>query len=423
MTAKNQTEAAKQEWGRNWKVVVAASAGMSLAALSTTSFGVMVVPIEQDLGWTRTEISSGPMLITAVVFSLSTLFGNVIDRFGARKIGAAAVLVVCGALAMMSQIGASLWGWWAIWAAVGLGSAVMPTVWLKPVSTNFTAGRGLALALVLCGSGVSSFIVPNLANRLVDDYGWRLAYLALAGIWCAIVLPLVLLFLHSKPQGGPEGANATDEASDAASLGLTPREGFAFPKFYRLLIAVWCSTFFGTAIVLNLVPVLRSTGLAAVSAASIAGLMGFSIVGRFASGWLLDRFNASHIAAIASLIMLLLPGLLLLMPGSVPAAIAAVIAFSLMGGALLPSIAYLVSRHMGARSFGTFYGTINAVNAIGVGLGPLLANYLYDRTGSYRPTMLAALPLFAIGAALFLTLGRYPEFSAPDQGNDKVPRI
>lgn len=414
MSAAIEPQSARQEWKRNWTVVLAASAGMSLAALSTSSFGVMVVPIEQDLGWTRAEISTGPTLITAVVFALSTLLGGIIDRIGPRKIGVAAVSIICGALAMMSQMGASLWAWWAIWAAVGLGSAVMPTVWLKPVSTNFLHGRGLAIAVVLCGTGLSSFIVPSVANRLVEAYGWRLAYLALAAIWCAFVLPLVLLFLRNGAQAAPLAPSETDDVPAAPLTGLTPRQGFASLKFYRLLLAVWCSTFLSTALVLNLVPVLRSTGLAGATAASIAGLTGFSIVGRFASGWLLDRFSASWIAALASLVMILLPGMLLIFPGSVPAAMAAVFAFGLMGGALLPSIAYLTSRHMGARSFGTFYGTINAVNSIGVGLGPLLANYLYDRTGSYSPAMWAAIPMFAIGAALFLSLGRYPVFEAPD---------
>lgn len=413
MTATTEPASSGLEWKRNWTVVLAASAGMSLAALSTSSFGVMVIPIEQDLGWTRTEISTGPTLIAAVVFALSTFLGSVIDRIGPRKIGLAAVLIICGALAMMSQIGASLWAWWAIWAAVGLGSAVMPTVWLKPVSTNFVHGRGLAIAVVLCGTGLSSFVVPSLANRLVEAYGWRLAYLGLAGIWCAFVLPLVLLFLRNGAQAGPLAPSESEKAPAAPLVGLTAREGFTSFKFYRLLLAVWCSTFFSTALVLNLVPVLRSTGLAGATAASIAGLAGFSIVGRFASGWLLDRFNASWIAALASLIMILLPGSLLIFPSSVPAAMAAVFVFGLMGGALLPSIAYLTSRHMGPRSFGTFYGTINAVNSIGVGLGPLLANVLYDRTGSYGMTMWAAMPMFAIGAGLFLSLGRYPVLEAP----------
>ncbi|MFT4027466.1 MAG: MFS transporter [Novosphingobium sp.] len=395
----------REEWRGNWKVVLAAAAGMSLAALSTASFGVMLVPIEQDLGWTRAEISLGPALITAVVFCLSSLLGGAIDRFGPRKIGAVAVLVICGAMAMMSRIGSSLWGWWAIWVAIGLGSAMMPTVWLKPVSTSFFAGRGLALAVVLSGTSISAILVPSLANHLVEAHGWRWAYAALGGIWCVAVLPLVLLFLR---QGAARVSNDSQAAAAAATppTGLTVREGFKSSRLYRLLLTVWCSTFMTTAIVLNLVPMLRANGFTAATAASIAGFAGFSLIGRFTSGWLLDRYDAGRIGAVAALFMVVLPGVLLLFPNAFVPVMLAVLVFSLASGALLPSFAYLTSQHLGERSFGTFYGTVNAVNSIGVGLGPLLANTIYDQSGSYRLTLLAAIPMLVAGAALFLSLGR-----------------
>jgi MFS family permease len=83
----------------------------------------------------------------------------------------------------------------------------------------------------------------------------------------------------------------------------------------------------------------------------------------------------------------------------------------MMGGALTPSIAYLASRHLGQRSFGTLYATINVVLSIGVGMGPLLANFIYDRVQSYEPVLWATIPLFALGALLFASLGPYPDFT------------
>jgi predicted MFS family arabinose efflux permease len=221
---------------------------------------------------------------------------------------------------------------------------------------------------------------------------------------------MAFLFLEGRPAGTSTSAGEAPVVDDRAPTGLTLHEGLGSFKLYRLLLATLFSTFLGAAMVLYLVPILRSAGLSAMTAATVAGMMGFSIIGRLASGWLLDRFAAGPIAAMASLAMLLLPGLLLAMPGSVPAAMVAVLCYALMGGALIPATAYLVSRHFGTRSFGTFYGMINAIHSIGVGLGPLLANYLYDRSGTYIPTLIAAVPMFMIGALLFASLGRYPHF-------------
>jgi predicted MFS family arabinose efflux permease len=266
--------------------------------------------------------------------------------------------------------------------------------------------------VVLSGSGISSFVVPSLANMLVEEHGWRLAYLHLAGIWAVIVLPLAVLFLRpaSSPQPAPSAAAASPSAGELP--GLTVRQAFASAVFYKLLLATFASTFAGVAVVLNLVPVLRSTGLTVTAAAGVAGSIGIAtIVGRIGGGGLIDRYSAGRIAAAVTATSLVLPASLLLLPGSIPASIAAVSLYGMMGGALTPSIAYLASRHLGQRSFGTLYATINVVLSIGVGLGPLLANFIYDRVQSYEPVLWGTIPLFALGALLFATLGPYPDFT------------
>lgn len=402
---------AADEWRRHWPVAAAATAGMSLAAVSTASFGVMVVPIEEDTGWSRTEISVAPMLISAMVICFATLFGAAIDRLGPRRVALVAVPVLSGAIAMLSQVGTQVWQWWALWAVIGIASAVAPTVWVAPVTRTFAAGRGLAMAIVLSGSGISSTLVPVIANAFVEDHGWRAAYLYTGAIWFAVVFTLVVLFLRT-PGASPAPAATQEQAPAPESLpGLTARQGFASAVFYKLLFATVIANFAGIAMMLNLVPIMRWTGLSAGSAAAVFGLVGVStIVGRLAGGGLMDRFSAGRIAASAAALMAVLPVLLLLFPGSVPASILGVVTYGLMGGAMMPSVAYLASRHLGQRAFGTLYATIMAAMSIGIGLGPLLANLVYDQVQSYGPVLWGALPLFALGALLFATLGPYPDF-------------
>lgn len=106
-----------------------------------------------------------------------------------------------------------------------------------------------------------------------------------------------------------------------------------------------------------------------------------------------------------------LPAALLLAPGSVPAAVAGVAIYGLAGGAKIPAIAYLTGRHLGQRAFGTLYGSISASIALSVAVGPLAANIIYDATKSYELVMWAVVPALAIAAVLYMTLGRYPDFS------------
>lgn len=408
---------AAAEWKRHWPLVAASTSGMSLAALSTSAFGVMVVPIEQDIGWTRAQISSGPMLISVITVCFGTLLGFLVDKVGPRIIALIDVTLLCGATALISQIGSDIRQWWAIWVVIGLCSAILPTLCVMPTTRAFNLGRGLAMAIVLSGSGISSFVVPNLGNWLVEEYGWRHAYLNLAVIWFAVVFTLMLLFLR-LPRGEAVPAAVEHSEVTAEDLpGLTARQAFTSAAFYKLILAAVIANFVGIAIILNLIPILRWTELSPGRAAQVASLIGiFTIVGRLIAGGMIDRLDARFIAGTASMLMFTLPGLLLLFPGNAATSIAGVVIAGMMGGAQTPCIAYLASRHLGQRAYATVYATIMAAMSLGVGLGPLFANIVYDRTQSYDLVLWAALPMFAIGALLFLSLGPYPDFAKKEKG-------
>ena len=164
---KTETGAARREWGRYWPLVAETTMGMSLAALLSSVFGVMLAPIEQEFGWTRAQISSGPAVVSIMGLSLATPAGYLIDKLGARTCGILVVLCSFLAIASMSLIGDQLWHWWACWALFGISGAFTSTVWLAPVSTIFNAGRGMAIAITISGTGISVALAPGIAEYFV----------------------------------------------------------------------------------------------------------------------------------------------------------------------------------------------------------------------------------------------------------------
>ena len=403
---------AASEWRNHWPLVAVATAGMSLAALSTSSTQLMFQPMEAEFGWSRAQISSGPSLIAFVILLCATMGGVLIDRLGPRRVGILASVLLCGTIAAMSQIGAHMWQWWALWLLIGLGSSVMPAVWLQPVTHGFAKGRGLALAIVLSGSGISSTLLPLIGSWLVETQGWRGAYLGLAALWAIIVLPLVILFLRS-PGSAPGQVKTSDPAPAPQQLaGYAFKQGLRTATFWKLFAAHLLATGASVAMVLNLVPVLISTGLTLAGAAGVASTIGMAtIAGRVMGGWAIDRFAAAPIAAACCAIMSVLPITLLAMPGSIPAAVAAVVVIGLSGGALSPGLAWLTGRHLGTRNFGTFYSTINTGSALAVGLAPLAANFVYDLTKSYTPVLWAVIPGFLLAGLCYVVLGPAPVFA------------
>ena len=83
-----------------------------------------------------------------------------------------------------------------------------------------------------------------------------------------------------------------------------------------------------------------------------------------------------------------------------------------------PGMVYLLSRHVGAKSFGTLFGTVSTAMSIAAGISPVVANHIFDVTRSYDLVLWAAIPPFVVAAVLFAALGRYPDFD-----RDRADRI
>jgi MFS family permease len=164
------------------------------------------------------------------------------------------------------------------------------------------------------------------------------------------------------------------------------------------------------SVAVTIVPILSANGITRTAAAGIAALLGFaSICGRLTIGLLLDHFSGRIIAGVAVCLPIIGSLVLLGAPGSVPAAMVAVTIFGLALGAELDILAYLTSRYFRVESFAMLFGTVGSFIALAGALGPVLLNAVYDATQSYQLALWGILPVCLFSAALFVTLGPYPD--------------
>ena len=406
------------EWRRGWPVVLAGAAGMALSTIAVYSSGIFIAPLEAEFGWSRAQISSGLTMLPVLGVIFSPFVGIAIDRYGPRRIGivgGAGYLACIGALALTTG---SIWSWWALWLLLGVFAlAIKPTVWTAGVSSLFTAGRGLALSVMLCGTGLGSSLTPIIANWLIAHHGWRAAFVGLAAFWSVLLLPVIYLLFGSaadrarkaRGRGGPMAATAP---VPTMLEGVSAREGLLSWRFAKLALAAFLTSLAVVSFVVNAVPILSFTGLSRDTAAAVAGLVGIStIVGRLGGGYLLDRVNGNIVAGVAVALPVIPAALLIAAPGVVPVAAVAALVLGLSLGAELDAVAYLATRHFGLRNFGVIFGTIAGLLSLSTGLGPLLVSLTYDLSGSYVPVLAAYIPLSLIASALFFSLGRYPDFA------------
>lgn len=401
------------EWSKSWKVVAVSFLAMSISVTHLYSFGIFLPSLEKDFAWSRTEATLGLTIMSVMSVCLSPFVGVLIDRYGSRRIGVPGILIYCLAIAGLSYAGPSIVSWWIAWIFVAFGSlSIKPTVWTAATATLFTERRGVAIAIVLCGTGLGSTMVPLLAAMALEQLGRQNALLALAAVDAVIALPLAWLYFYdardqSRRQKPAVAARRPDRALRQTGR-MIPAE-MTSSRFIKLAIISLGSAIGATAMVIPFVPIMTEKGLSVTHAAATAGLIGIgAISGRLGAGFLLDRLSGTLIGFCSFVPQSV--GCAILLYFTTDHIVAAVIAFLLgLGmGAATCSIAYMTSRHFDLHHYGLIFGTFVGIQSLGAGLGPLFSGFVHDRFGGYGVVTTLTIPMFLLCSILIGTLGKYP---------------
>ena len=87
MTASDHKQViAWQEWRKFGAIMPACVFGMVLVATHVYALGVMIGPLEREFGWSRAQISAGPLVTAIMALVLAPFAGRALDRHGPRKI-------------------------------------------------------------------------------------------------------------------------------------------------------------------------------------------------------------------------------------------------------------------------------------------------------------------------------------------------
>jgi MFS family permease len=399
------------EWRQHWIVVFVSMIGLGIGTSHVFYMGIFIAPLEHEFGWTRAEISSGLLMNSIVGIAFSPFVGWVIDRLGTRRVGIPGMAIYCTAIALLSCAGPVVGTWWGLWFLVASGAVLIkPTVWALTVSQRFDRSRALALAIVLSGSGLGATFMPSLVTSLVSNIGWRSTFVAIGAGAALLSLPLLVLFLRDKIRGVSMEVRA---ATRSKLTGLSIKEGILSTRFLRVALCTILMTMVTAGMGVHFVPFLAQNGFSKTTAASLAGLIGlFSVVGRLVTGFLLDRWNGALVGGLSFSIPIIAAALWLNYDGGM---LSAIIAASLLGlslGAETDILAYLSTRYFGLQNYGTIYGTVVGLLAFGVGAGPTLAGFVYDKTHSYDLFVWAAIPACLASTFMLTSLGPYPNFAA-----------
>jgi MFS family permease len=400
-----------------WRVAIASSAGVMLGfgSILIYTFGIFLKPLHAEFGWPRETIATAFACASLTLGLCSPPLGHLLDRYGPRR-----VILVCvtvfglafGSLAFLTPHRAHLFAIFVLIGAVGNGTAQMG--YARAVSTWFQRRRGLALGLMMGGSGVGAFLVPIICQALITAYGWRTAYAVFGLAALCGGLPIVTFFIREKePDAGSR--NATPLSGARVSEAIRHR------AFWILAGTLFLAAMSTTGTVTHLAALLNDRGVSLQGASYAVSAMGAaSLCGRLCTGWLLDRFFGPRVGMV--LLLVTAAGLVLLSQAKTgPAGITAGVLMGFSMGGESDITPYLLGRYFGLRSFATLYGLTWTAYAISAAAGSILLGRAFDRTGSYHTLLIELALMMVLAAVLMATMPRYASDNATPAAAELLP--
>ena len=397
---------------RRW-VVLVASCLVNLCIGSIYAWSVFAAPLAakltQALG---TQFSPADL---AIVFTIANSVGPITMISGGYvndKLGPKLVIMIGGAMFGLGMILSGLVGsipmlivTYGLIAGLGLGMTYGCTI--NNTVKFFPDKRGLVGGIATATYGLSSVIVPPVANSMIDSQGVSMTFVILGAVFLVVILGSAL-FIDKCPVGyRPAGFDpSARRAAKALSEDRDWRQMLSSPVFYVMIAMLICGAFSGLMITSQASPMAQKmVGMTpALAATAVSVLALFNAGGRIVAGVLSDKFG--RVAVLMGAFVLEFAGLALLLTAADGTVIRFMMGISLIGicfGALMGVYPGFTADQFGARHNSVNYGIMFIGFALAGYFGPTVARKILLAQGSYSPAFLVAICFAAAGLALAVT--------------------
>ncbi len=390
------------------------------AAGFRSTVGVFVVPLQDEFGWSRGDVSLA-IAINLVVYGLVAPFAAAfVERMGARRIMVAGLIAVSAGAALTIAM-TSLWQLDVLWGIViGTATGAISIPLSAIIATRwFVRHRGFVTGLLTASFATGNLVFLPLLAWITDGHGWRWA-VAIVAITAAAMVPVVLILMRERPADlglAPYGADSATPRAPPAPTGSVFATPFRVLRHAVHIRDFWllAGTFFicgwttNGAVQSHFIPAAHDHGIPEVRAASLLAVIGvFDILGSTASGWLTDRTDPRRLLFLYYCLRgTSLAALPFLLQGSQLPLVAFAVVYGLDWVATVPPTIALTNQAFGREHASVVFGWVFCAHMLGGGAAAWLAGTFREAFGDYLIAFTGAglLALLAGFAALGIARG------------------
>ncbi len=424
-----QASRVRQVYRGWWIVLISYYAQLITAGAGGWVFGILILPMQQELGWSQKSIVLVLLINRALGGLLSVPLGPIVDRHGSRVLMTVSAMLAGTGLILVS-FAHSMPMFYASWALYGLATPGIGLLGPRVAISNwFIRQRARAFVLFTMGSATAGIAAAPAAAWIDENYGWRTVWIIL-GCASFTVAPLAWITVRRRPEDlgllpdgdtpGSEQAAVIAGTTAAAATRVrdavwTVRQALRTRAFWLITLGFLLTAMPSSAIFINISGFVQSHGYTRTDGAMIVSVYGVGVFGgRWVWGWFLERMSLHRtmiaFAAIYS---------------------ASIIAFALQqeiygiafttfwlgvavsGGQLLNAQA--LPDYYGRTIVGSLTGFAMLANTVVGGSAPILTAAVFDATGGYLPAFLAFAGVCLVAAISFAlsTPPKHPGDVAP----------
>jgi MFS family permease len=395
------SQVASSDSAASWRALAGSGvlAMFGVSALYGSTFGLFLLPLQQSLGWSRGEIAFSLTLSTLFTPLVAPLTGWVIDKVPLRPLILTGVVLQSVNFAAFSLMQGSVWVYYGLCLALMLtaaGASLLSVA--KLVQGWFDRSLGRALGLLFAGGAVGGILHPLWTQAVISQFGWRQAFLVMAGLSLLVCGVAALLFVRERDPAARRRLPAVPDAPPPVSTAVAPSANGPGSMAAFLRDAIWWklalfNMLFALgvgAIFMHFAALLQDRGATPGQAALAMSLVGLGgLTGNLLAGWLADRMPASRLAVIL-MALPMLATLVIYAGGGLWVSIVAGGLLGLCSGGDNSVSLLLARRYFSADTFGRASATQMVAAAAGGGISPWLAGLVHDRTGSYDLALIMA---------------------------------
>ena len=395
-----------------WLVLAAFLAQFISIGMYSYVLGSFMTPMIDELGWSRADFTLTRTIGQVVMAGVGVFIGSRVDQFGGRPIMLVGTTILAISMACHSLV-EDLWVWWVLNGVVlTVGCAMVGNLVVNvTLSKWFVLNRGKAIAFAAMGVSMGGIIITPLSTWLVDNLGWREAWLWLALMTAVISYPVAFMMRKAPEHYGlvPDGVRG--EAADVASARAAAEDAHTYTRaqalrtfsFYALVTAFGFFTINIVVLILQTVPYLTDNGFdrnQAAFAMLVASVP--ALVSKPIWGYLIDRSPAKPLAALSASVTGL--SLFLIVFAVEQQQLlwiyGAYVVLGLGWGGMIPMQEVIWASFFGRKHIGAIRGAgMPFALALGA-IAPWAVSYYHDIAGDYGGALLVVAALNVLSGVL-----------------------